>query len=99
MRQKVHRAIFLVIVACLNVTTVLATEIASFQASDGGWQLGTLAVGNVDGDSQLEIVVPYRNSSGQWLLDAFKPNGTRLPGFPYIGNAEINVSPTLYDLD
>ena len=73
--------------------------VSSFQVGDGGWQLGTLAVGNLDGDSQLEIVVPYRNSSGQWLLDAFKANGTRLPGFPYIGNGEINVSPTLYDLD
>src|ERR1700722_2526991 len=74
-----------------------ATLVSSFQAGDGGWQLGTLAVGNLDGDSQLEIVVPYRNSSGQWLLDAFKANGTRMPGFPYVGNGEINVSPTLYD--
>jgi hypothetical protein len=76
-----------------------AAEVTSFQAGDGGWQLGTLAVGNLDGDAQLEIVVPYRNSSGQWFLDAFKANGTRLPGFPYVGNGIINVSPTLYDLD
>src|SRR5205814_1261886 len=54
---------------------------------------------NLDNDAQLEIVVPYRNSSGRWFLDAFKPDGTRLPGFPYAGDAEINVSPTLYDLD
>ncbi|MEY2466803.1 MAG: hypothetical protein QOD03_1324, partial [Verrucomicrobiota bacterium] len=61
--------------------------------------MGTLAVGNLDSDAQLEIVVPYRNSSGQWFLDAFKPNGTRLAGFPFVGDADINASPTLYDLD
>ena len=77
-----------------------AGQVSSFQAGDGGWQLGTLAVGNLDNSGQLDIVVPYRNSSGQWLLDAFKPNGTRLPGFPYNGGGNaINVSPTLYDLD
>src|SRR6185437_6986516 len=76
-----------------------AAEVISFPAGDGGWQLGTLAVGNLDNSGQLDIVVPYRNSNGQWLLDAYKPNGARLPGFPYVGNGEINVSPTLYDLD
>jgi len=86
-------------VSWLGLTSGQAAEISSFQAGDGGWQLGTLAVGNLDGDAQLEIVVPYRNSSGQWLLDAFKANGARLPGFPYVGDGEINVSPTLYDLD
>lgn len=79
--------------------TAGAAEVSSFPAGDGGWHLGTLAAGNLDGDPQLEIVVPYRDLSGRWLLDAFKPNGTRLPGFPYVGGAEINVSPTLYDLD
>ncbi len=83
----------------LGLTSGRAAELSSFQAGDGGWQLGTLAVGNLDNDSQLEIVVPYRNSNGQWLLDAFKANGTRLPGFPYVGSDQINVSPTLYDLD
>jgi hypothetical protein len=77
-----------------------AAEVTSFQAGDGGWHMGTLAVGNLDNDAQLEIVVPYRNSSGQWFLDAFKANGTRLAGFPYAGgSSEINTSPTLYDLD
>ncbi|PYJ58912.1 MAG: hypothetical protein DME24_14605 [Verrucomicrobia bacterium] len=91
---------FVVGAICLGVTaTTGAAEISSFQAGDGGWQLGTLAVGNVDSDPQLEIVVPYRDSSGRWFLDAFKPNGTRLAGFPFAGDAEINVSPTLYDLD
>src|SRR5438876_679246 len=77
-----------------------AAQIASFPAGDGGWHLGTLAVGNLDGDPNLEIVVPYRNSSGQWVLDAFKYTGQRLPGFPYSAGAEeMNVSPTLFDLD
>jgi hypothetical protein len=83
----------------LTTSAGLGAQVSSFQAGDGGWQLGTLAVGNLDGSGQLDIVVPYRNSSSQWLLDAFKPDGTRLPGFPYVGDGEINVSPTLYDLD
>jgi hypothetical protein len=84
----------------LGLTAGHAGVVSSFQAGDGGWQLGTLAVGNLDNSGQLDVVVPYRNSSGQWMLDAFKPNGTRLPGFPYVGgDNEINVSPTLYDLD
>jgi hypothetical protein len=84
----------------LGLTAAHAAQVSSFQAGDGGWQLGTLAVGNFDNSGTLDIVVPYRNSSGQWLLDAFKPDGTRLPGFPYNGGGnEINVSPTLYDLD
>ncbi|PYK99702.1 MAG: hypothetical protein DME19_07730, partial [Verrucomicrobia bacterium] len=90
----VAAAIWLVV-----TNTAGAAEISSFQAGDGGWHLGTLAVGNLDGDSQLEIVVPYRDSEGRWFLDAFKPDGTRLAGFPYAGDAEINVSPTLCDLD
>ena len=74
--------------------------VSSFQAGDGGWQMGTLGVGNLNGGPQLEIVVPYRNSSGLWFLDAFKIDGTRMPGFPYLGGASpINVSPTLFDLN
>src|SRR5262245_47221379 len=99
--QKKYRCWLLNVLAafCLSAMPLSAAEMLSFQAGDGGWHMGTLAVGNLDADAQLEIVVPYRNSSAQWFLDAFKPNGTRLPGFPFVGDAEINVSPTLYDLD
>ena len=77
-----------------------AALISTFQAGDASWHLGTLAVGNLDRSPDLEIVVPYRNSSGQWFVDAFKYTGERLPGFPYSsGGEEMNVSPTLYDLD
>jgi len=75
-------------------------ELSSFQAGNGGWHLGALAVGNLDADAQLEIVVPYRDLAGLWHIDAFKYDGTHLPGFPYFSGAEeMNVSPTLYDLD
>jgi hypothetical protein len=74
-------------------------QIVAFQAGDRGWHLGTLAVGNIDADPQLEMVVPYRNSAGQWHLDAFDWSGARLPGFPYASGEEMNVSPTLTDLD
>jgi FG-GAP repeat len=100
MQKRDQRLLLIIVCAfCLGVMPIGATEVASFQAGDGGWHMGTLAVGNLDADAQLEIVVPYRNSSGQWILDAFKADGTRLPGFPFVGDAEINVSPTLYDLD
>ena len=79
---------------------VSASTLSSFPAGDGGWHMGTLTVGNLDSDAQLEIVVPYRNSQGQWFLDAFKWNGSHITGFPYAsGYDEMNVSPTLYDLD
>src|SRR5689334_20356353 len=100
MQRSIACRIWVIAVICwFGISASHGTEVSSFQAGDGGWQMGTLAVGNLDNDSQLEIVVPYRNSSGQWLLDAFKANGTRLPGFPYVGDGQINVSPTLYDLD
>ncbi|MEW6304782.1 MAG: hypothetical protein AB1705_15010 [Verrucomicrobiota bacterium] len=84
----------------LVATPLVAAEIGSFQAGNGGWHMSTLAVGNLDTDAQLEIVVPYRNTSGQWFLYAYNPDGSRLAGFPYAGGIEeINVSPTLYDLD
>ena len=95
------------VLGCLVLLLILAVpqpaqtaELISFQAGTGGWHLGTLAIGNLDEDDQLEIVVPYRDTSGQWFLDAYKLDGTRLAGFPYNGGGEeINVSPTLYDLD
>ena len=77
-----------------------AELISHFQAGTGGWHLGTLAVGNLDSDPALEIVIPYRDTTGSWFLDAFDFNGERLPGFPYAsGGEEMNVSPTLVDLD
>ena len=90
--------VFMSVFLCTHLQAGL---ISSFQAGDGDWQLGTLTVGNVDSTPDLEIIVPYRNSSGQWFLDAFKWNGTRLPGFPWSdgSNSVINTSPTLYDLN
>src|ERR1051326_4427724 len=74
-----------------------AVQISAFQAGDSGWHLGTVAVGNLDRTPDLEIVVPYRDSTGSWFLDAFKYTGQRLAGFPYAAGGEaINASPTLY---
>ncbi len=81
---------------CVHATGLLS----SFQAGTGDWHLGAPTVGNVDGSPYPAIVIPYRDNSGQWYLDAYKWNGTRLPGFPYHdpNNGVINASPTLYDL-
>ena len=54
-----------------------ATLISSFQAGDASWHMGTFAVGKLDGTPDQQIVVPYRDSSGQWFIDAFKYNGQR----------------------
>jgi hypothetical protein len=87
-------------VSLLAIFSGSATTLATFQVGDAGWHMGTLAVGNIDGGPQLEIVVPHRNAEGQWFLDAFKWNGTHIAGFPYSsGYDEMNTSPTLYDLD
>src|ERR1051325_1509669 len=80
--------------------TVSAAQISSFQAGDSSWHLGTLAVGKLINSPGLQIVIPYRDSSGHWFLDAFAYPGRRLPGFPYAAVVEaINVSPTLAALD
>src|SRR5262245_37567900 len=84
----------------LSALNASAALISTFHAGDSSWHLGTLAVGNLDASPDLEIVIPHRTASGSWFLDAFKFNGQRLPGFPYSsGGEEMNVSPTLYDLD
>ena len=89
------------LIALTVACSALASELASFQTGTGGWQLGTIAVGDIVGDSQMEIVIPYRDEdSGQWKLDAFDWRGNHLAGFPYNSQFNpINVSPTLYDLD
>lgn len=74
--------------------------VSTFQGGGGSWHLGTIAIGNLDNSPDLEIVVPYRNVAANWFLDAFKYDGRRLAGFPYSsGGEEMNVSPTLFDLD
>ena len=82
-------------------TTLQAHTIPSFQAGDGGWQMAAPAVGSIDADPALEIVLAYRSaSSGQWLVDAYNHDGSRVPGFPYNGGGNvINVSPTLADVN
>lgn len=81
-------------------TALHAHTLPSFQAGTGGWQMAAPAVGNIDSDPALEIVLAYRSaSSGQWLLDAYNHDGSRVPGFPYNGGGNvINVSPTLSDV-
>jgi hypothetical protein len=96
------RALWQAALLCLllGAPTSDAALISTFQAGNSSWHLGTLAVGQLDASRDLEIVVPYRDASGNWFLDAFKYTGQRLPGFPYAAGAEpINTSPTLFDLD
>jgi hypothetical protein len=101
MRNMTVLKTFIAALACVGLSRSQAQFLASFPAGDGGWQMAAPAVANIDGDPALEIVVAYRSaSSGQWLLDAFNSDGTRVPGFPYNGGGNvINVSPTLADVN
>lgn len=84
----------------LLATDSIAGVLAAFPAGNGYWHLGTLTAGNLDDAPDLEVVVPYRDLTGNWFLAAYKWNGALLPGFPYAaGGEEMNVSPTLHDLD
>src|SRR3954471_22419031 len=81
-------------------SNVQGALISSFPAGDASWHLGTLAIAHLDSSPDSEIVVPHRDATGSWYLDAFKFNGQRMPGFPYYAAGEVmNVSPTIYDLD
>ena len=84
----------------LSISNGASELVSTFSAGDSGWHLGSMAVAQLDSSPDLEIVVPFRDSTGSWFLDAFKFNGQRLPGFPYSsGGEEMNVSPTICDLD
>src|SRR5690348_18274026 len=88
--MKPGKAAFLLLaLAVLAGFPSAAALVSSFQAGDGGWHLGTLAVAQLDSSPDLEMVVPYRDSSGTWFLDAFKYTGQRLPGFPYAAGGDV----------
>jgi hypothetical protein len=94
------RAFWCAVLLLLSALGSTAALVSTFQGGGASWHLGTIGVGNLDNSPDLEIVVPYRNFAGNWFVDAFKHDGRRLAGFPYSsGSEEMNVSPTLYDLD
>lgn len=98
--RRVTEFTFGLVILFTSMLHAQVTPLAAFYSGGADWHLGTFAVGDVTGDSQLEIIVPYRDSNGAWWLDGYKWSGERLPGFPYSGGSkEINASPTLYDLD
>ena len=78
----------------------LQAHFTPFQAGGGSWHMAAPAVGNIDGDSDLEIVLASRDLSSVWTVDAYDYTGARIAGFPYIaGNDPVNASPSLKDLD
>jgi len=60
------------------------------------------AVGNLDADSDLEIVVGtsliYPGTSGRQVY-AFNPDGSLVPGWPATVSAEVNSSPAIGDIN
>lgn len=59
------------------------------------------AVGNLDTDADLELVVAYNRGGefGQGYVDVFNLNGTRVNGWPVTRNAIIFNTPAVGDLD
>jgi hypothetical protein len=53
------------------------------------------AVGNLDADNDLEIVVGTRGRR----IYAFNPDGSLVPGWPVVVPAEVNSSPAIGDLN
>ena len=62
---------------------------------DGGGQRGSVSVGNIDTDAEMEIVAGSSNGK----VYGFDSNGDALAGWPIQTDAEVFSSPTLDDLD
>ena len=62
------------------------------------WLMGSPAIGQLDSDSELEIVVGGYSSSGKKIY-AINHDGTSLPGFPVDVGEKIIVGVALYDFN
>lgn len=79
-------------------SSVLGAPLFSFSGAGDPWPLGTLAVGDLDDDGELEIVVPLRIDSN-WSIDVVHRDGSHQSGFPKsLGESTTNLSPTLADI-
>ncbi len=59
---------------------------------------GAPAFGDIDGDGQEEIVVTNHGATSGGFINAFKKNGSAVPGFP-INHGYSSRTPVLADLD
>ncbi len=66
-------------------------------ATGARFSFGTPALGDLDGDGALEIVVGIDQDSGG--LHALTSSGSEAPGFPVFLGGRISASPALGDLD
>lgn len=90
----------LAITALLSTGPLAAQQSVSYKT---GWpqSVGVLvdrsspAVGNLDDDPDLEVVV---GTVGKKVY-AFNPNGTLVPGWPATVTGEVNSSPAIGDID
>lgn len=93
----------------LNVFNHDGTQVAGWPKKVSGSQYAfssTAAVGDLDGDGQVEIVVSVNNYRNNWdIINVFLPNGQEKPGWPqifkvsYIDIFSTQSSPVLVDLD
>ena len=71
---------------------------SSYNASR--YLIGTPVIGNIDNDSDLEIVVGgYSGSTSSNPLFAINYDGTDVEGYPYVVGEKIKAGVALYDMD
>jgi hypothetical protein len=87
----------------LKVTATGPVEMPGFPISFERGASNSPALGDIDGDDSIEVVLCTGGVSDGSVLSkviAYSPTGQVKPGFPWIaGRNSIGCSPTLYDLD
>ena len=86
---------------CLVAFHSDATAVTGFKVCVDQVVISSPAVGDIDGDGHLEIVVGtgFYYPGGSHRLYAFRDNGTPVTGWPFVTDGRVSTSPALADVD